>query len=134
MSRILTIATVAAAATVVLAAQRPAVAQVAAAAGDPVQGQKQFGQCAVCHDATKGGPDKIGPNLYGVFGSKAATRRVKYAYSPALKASKLTWDEATLDRWLTDPGTTVKGTKMEFVGLARKPVRQNVIAYLKTLK
>ncbi len=109
----------------------PALAQTAP---DAVQGEKQFGQCKVCHSAVAGGPDMVGPNLWGVYGSKAATRRSKFAYSPALKASGLTWDEATLDQWLTDPGVLVKGTKMEFVGLPRKAVRQNIIAYVKTLK
>lgn len=116
-------------AAVLLAA--PTLAQTAA---DPVQGEKQFGQCKVCHSATATAPDMVGPNLWGVFGSKAATRRAKFAYSPALKASGLTWDDATLDQWLTDPGVLVKGTKMEFVGLPRKAVRQNIIAYVKTLK
>lgn len=101
---------------------------------DPVMGQRQFGQCRVCHNVEANKPDTVGPNLFGVYNSKAGTRRTKYAYSPALKASKLTWNDATLDRWIAEPGATVKGTKMEFIGLARKPVRDNIIAYLKTLK
>ncbi|MEO5640916.1 MAG: hypothetical protein ABIQ98_04020 [Sphingomicrobium sp.] len=109
-------------------------ARAQAVGGDPVMGAKQFGQCRACHNVVKGGPDGIGPNLSGVYGSKAASRRAKYAYSPALKASKLTWNDATLDKWLTDPAAAVKGTKMMFVGMPRKPVRQNIIAYLKTLK
>lgn len=102
--------------------------------GDPVMGAKQFGQCRVCHNVEATKPDGVGPNLFGVYNSKAAARRLKYVYSPALKASKLVWNDATLDRWITDPGTTVKGTKMEFIGIPRKPVRANIIAYLKTLK
>jgi cytochrome c len=106
----------------------------AAPAGDPVAGAKTFAQCRVCHTTDAAGKDGIGPNLFKVFGSKAATRRAKYSYSPALKKSGLTWDDATLDRWLTDPAKTVPGTKMAFIGFARKPMRDNVIAYLKTLK
>lgn len=106
----------------------------AQAAPDPVKGKQQFGQCRVCHNIDAKAPDGLGPNLWGAYGSKAATRRTKFAYSPALKASKLTWDDATLDKWITDPGRLVKGTKMEFIGIARKPVRDNIIAYLKTLK
>lgn len=124
MSRILAAAALATAAL-------PAAAQTA---GDPVMGKQQFGQCRACHTDTKAGADMVGPNLFGVYASKAATRRAKFAYSAPLKASGLTWDDATLDRWLADPAGTVKGTKMEFIGLPRKPVRQNVIAYLKTLK
>ncbi|MES2301394.1 MAG: cytochrome c family protein [Pseudomonadota bacterium] len=106
----------------------------AQSAPDPVAGQKQFGQCRACHATTAQAPAGVGPNLLGVFGSIAASRPGKYAYSAALKGSKIKWDEATLDKWLTDPAATVKGTKMEFIGIPRKPVRQNIIAYLKTVK
>lgn len=109
-------------------------AAAAQTAGDPVAGAKQFGQCRVCHTTVAGGPDGIGPNLVGAYGSKAASHRPKYAYSPALKASKLTWDDATLDKWITEPGALVKGNKMAFIGLPRKQARENIIAYLKTLK
>ena len=109
-------------------------AAASAQAGDPVAGAKQFAQCRTCHATVATAPDGLGPNLVGVYGKKAATHRKKFAYSPALKASKITWDDATLDRWITDPTATVKGTKMVFIGIARKPVRQNIIAYLKTLK
>ena len=107
---------------------------LAQAAPDPVQGKAQFGQCGVCHNVVKGGPDGVGPNLWGVVGSKAATRRAKFAYSPPLRASKLTWDAAMLDRWITAPGDVVKGTKMEFIGIPRRQTRANIIAYLTTLK
>ena len=109
-------------------------AAAAPPAGDPVAGAKTFGQCRVCHSTEPAGKDGVGPNLFKAFGSKATTRRTKYAYSPALKKSGLVWDEATLDRWLTDPAKTVPGTKMAFIGFPRKPMRDNVIAYLKTLK
>lgn len=104
------------------------------AAGDPVAGKKTFGQCAACHSVQPNGPDGVGPNLAGVFGSKAGIRRKKFAYSPQLKGSKLTWDEPTLDLWIKSPTTLVKGTHMEFIGIPRKPARDNLIAYLKTLK
>lgn len=106
----------------------------AQAAGDPVAGQKQFGQCRVCHANTKTGTDGVGPNMWGVYGTKAGTHRPKFKYSPALKASKLVWNDATLDKWITDPAATVKGTNMHFIGIPRKPVRANIIAYIKTLK
>jgi cytochrome c len=107
---------------------------LAQAAPNPTLGRMQFGQCSVCHAVAKDKPDGIGPNLWGVVGAKAATRRPRYAYSPQLKASKLTWDEATLDRWIASPGATVKGNKMEFIGIGRKQVRANIIAYLASLK
>ena len=103
-------------------------------AGDPVAGARTFGQCKACHSAEATGKDAVGPNLFKAYGSKAATRRTKFAYSPALKASKLVWNDATLDQWLTDPAKKVPGTKMAFIGFPRKAMRDNVIAYLKTLK
>ena len=51
-----------------------------------------------------------------------------------MKKSKLTWDDATLDRYLTKPRKAVKGTRMIFAGLRSKKDRDNLIAYLKTLK
>jgi cytochrome c len=104
---------------------------IAQAAPNPVLGKSQFSQCSVCHSVTKDGPDKIGPNLWGVAGAKAGTKRPRYAYSPQLKASRLTWDDATLHRWIAAPGSVVKGTKMEFIGIGRKATRDNIIAYLK---
>ncbi len=109
-------------------------AAAAQAAGDPSAGAKQFGQCKACHSIDKAGKDGLGPNLFGVFGKKAAAQRPKFKYSPALKASQLVWDEATLDKWVTDPPKLVKGTSMHFVGIPRKPVRANIIAYIKLQK
>ena len=129
----ITVALVSAAATFTLLI--PARAQPSpSAVGDPVAGARTFGQCRSCHTATAAAPDGIGPNLFGVYNSKAGTRRKGYAYSPAVKKSKLVWNDTTLDRWLTNPAATVPGTKMAFIGLQRKPMRDNVIAYLKTLK
>lgn len=104
-----------------------------AVTGDPVAGARTFGQCRVCHSTDANGADGVGPNLFRVSNSRAGSRRPRFAFSPALKNSKLVWNDATLDRWLTNPATTVPGTKMAFIGLPRKPMRDNVIAYLKTL-
>ncbi|HWU02868.1 MAG TPA: c-type cytochrome [Novosphingobium sp.] len=91
-----------------------------------------FARCAVCHNAEKGAPDKIGPNLYGVYGKKAA--QGKHAYSEALKKANLTWNEATLDKWITAPMTMVPGTMMSFPGIKDPAKRAELIAYLKSLK
>jgi cytochrome c len=101
------------------------------AGGDPVVGKAIFAQCAACHTLNKGGPNNVGPNLYGVLGKKAATNRKDFAYSPALKQSGLVWDEATLDNWIKNPAVFVPKSKMEFVGLTKKDKRVNVIAYLR---
>ncbi|MEO7385181.1 MAG: cytochrome c family protein [Novosphingobium sp.] len=92
----------------------------------------EFAQCASCHTVRKG-LNAVGPSLFGVFGRKAGTAD-GYAYSEANKNSGLTWDEATLDTYLTSPMKMVPGTKMTFAGLADPAKRKAVIAFLKTVK
>jgi cytochrome c len=99
-----------------------------AAGGKPAA----FAQCAVCH-AVEPGKNGVGPSLAGVFGRKAGTV-AGYAYSDANKNSGLTWDEATLDEYLTAPAKKVPGTKMTFAGYPDAAKRKEVIEYLKTLK
>lgn len=92
---------------------------------------KSFAQCAVCH-GTEAGKKGIGPTLAGVFGAKAG-HVGDYAYSPAMRESGLTWDEAALDNYLTSPQSAVPGTKMSFGGMGDAQKRAEIIAYLKTL-
>jgi cytochrome c len=101
------------------------------AAGDATAGQQVFARCAACH-STKAGENKIGPSLAGVVGRKSGSEP-GYSYSPALKAANLTWDEHTLDQFLANPAADVHGTKM-FISVPNATDRQNVIAYLQTLK
>jgi len=68
--------------------------------------------------------------MFGVFGRKAGTEP-GYAYSEAMKNSAHIWDEATLDKYLTDPRTFVPGTKMTFAGLKAEKDRIDLIAFLK---
>lgn len=103
----------------------------AGAAGDAAAGKEVFARCAACHSTTPG-ENKIGPSLAGVFGRKSGSE-AGYSYSPALKASSITWDEHTLDQFLANPAADVHGTKM-FISVPDAADRQNVIAYLKTLK
>ena len=103
----------------------------ARAAGDAAAGKEVFARCAACHSTTPG-ENKVGPSLAGVFGRKSGSEP-GYSYSPALKASSITWDEHTLDQFLANPAADVHGTKM-FISVPDAADRQNVIAYLKTLK
>lgn len=105
-----------------------AAAPAEAAADGPPQA---FGQCAVCHKVAPG-ENGIGPSLAGVYGAQAG-HVGDFAYSAAMRQSGLTWDEATLDRYLEAPLKVVPGTKMSFAGLNDPAKRQAVIAYLKTL-
>jgi cytochrome c len=101
------------------------------ATGDPAAGQQVFAKCAACHSTTPG-ENKIGPSLADVVGRKSGTV-AGYSYSPAMKGANITWDDAALDKFLTSPGGLVHGTKM-FLSIPNSTDRQNVIAYLDTLK
>jgi cytochrome c2 len=74
----------------------------------------------------------IGPSLAGIYGDRAATVP-GYDFSDAMKSSGLTWNQGTLDRYLTDPRGVVPGTKMAFGGVKDAAKRQDIINYLKSL-
>ena len=104
----------------------------ALAAGDPTAGEKVFAShCAVCH-ATTPGENKVGPSLAGIVGSKSGTV-AGFDFSAAMKNANVTWDDPNLDKFLANPAGFIHGTKM-FVNLPSETDRQNVIAYLHTLK
>lgn len=106
----------------------------AADSGDAAAGKLYFTQmCKACHTAEDGdGGGEIGPSLIGVLGRTAGVGDPRFMYTPALKASKLVWNAATLDRFLADPGMTVPGTAMPLPVPAQKD-RDNLIAYFKSL-
>jgi cytochrome c len=90
-----------------------------------------FNQCAACH-STERDEHGIGPSLAGVFGRRAGTV-AGFEFSQAMKDSGLTWNQATLDRYLTDPRGVVPGTTMAYNGVKDAAQRQAVINYLKSL-
>jgi cytochrome c len=114
----------------VLAIAMIAAVPVAAMAADADAGKAVFNKCKACHQVDKNG---VGPHLGQVVGRKAASVE-GFKYSPALEKSGLTWDEATLDKWLQGPSKLVPGTKMIFPGIKDETDRANLIAYLETLK
>ena len=101
-----------------------------AIAQDATTGEKVFLVCKVCHQVGDSAKNAVGPVLNGLFGRKAGTV-AGYSYSDANKNSGITWDEATLKEYLTDPKAKVPGTKMVFPGLKSDDDIANVIAYLK---
>jgi cytochrome c len=89
--------------------------------------------CRTCH-SFKEGDNRLGPTLHGVVGRKAGTVE-GFAFSPAMKDSGITWDEATLDKFITSPNQVVSGNKMQpFGGIADAGDRKKIVDYLKTLK
>jgi cytochrome c len=103
------------------------------AAADPAHGADIFKKCATCHTAEKGGPAKVGPNLYGIIGNKHGHME-GFAYSDAMKAlAGKTWDYEELNAFLASPKTHIPGTKMTFPGLKKVEDRAAVIAYLRTM-
>jgi len=101
---------------------------------DPKRGEQLAKVCVVCHTFNKGGPNKIGPNLWDVTEEEIAAVS-NYQFSAALQADKGTkWDPERLNQWLYSPQSFAKGTKMTFAGFPKAQDRADVIAYLDTLK
>ena len=91
-----------------------------------------FTQCRACH-STEPGKHIFGPSQAGVSGRKAGSLG-DFSYSEALKASGLTRNVSTLDRWLTSPQQTVPGTRRPFAGIRDPDKRREVVAFLLTLR
>lgn len=102
------------------------------ASADATAGEGKARVCSTCHSFEQGGPNRIGPNLWGVVGRKIATHG-GFAYSPAMKSHEGTWTYERLDSFLASPGKDVPGTKMSFAGLRRPADRAAVIKYLASL-
>jgi cytochrome c len=96
------------------------------------RGQADTRVCGACHNFQKGGPNGIGPNLYGIVG-RARASAPGFDYSDAMKAKGGEWTIDDLNKFLTSPKEFVPGTKMTFAGLPRGNQRADVIAYLNSL-
>ena len=118
-----------AAASVLFLASAPAMA-----AGDAAAGEKVFRRsCMACHSATKDGPKRLGPTMFGVVGRKSGSVE-GFRYSEANKKSNVTWTPEALDKYLADPKGMIPGTTMAFAGLKKDSDRADLVAYLETLK
>lgn len=104
-----------------------------ASAQDAEAGKKLWNKCAPCHAIGPGAKNKVGPELNGILGRPAASVE-GFAYSDALKKSGLTWDDATLHKWLENPKALVPGTKMLFPGVKDETQRDDIIAYIESFK
>jgi len=100
-------------------------------AADVAAGKTVSGRCEQCHDLSKGGPNKIGPNLYSLVDRARATHP-GFDYSSAMKGKPGNWTYDELFKYLKSPGTYIPGNKMSFAGLPREQDRINLIAYLRS--
>jgi cytochrome c len=102
------------------------------ASSDPQKGQAVAKQCTACHTFEKGGPNRVGPNLFGIVGRPKASV-AGFNYSAAMKGKGGEWTFEDLDVYLTNPKAFVPGTNMNYAGLARGGQRADLINYLHTL-
>lgn len=93
-------------------------------------GAKLYTRCRTCHTLDENGKNRVGPNLWNIFGTKAGSAK-GFAYSNALKASDIVWNDETMAAYLENPKTFIPGNRMVFIGLKKQEDRQNLIAYLR---
>jgi len=101
------------------------------AKGDAGKGASLFKtRCAQCHTLGKGEPNKVGPNLHGIFGRKTGQAE-GFSYTAANTHKGITWGEDTLFEYLENPKKYIPGTKMAFAGLKKEKDRNDLITHLK---
>ncbi|MGC6328431.1 c-type cytochrome [Rhizorhabdus sp. FW153] len=105
----------------------------AGASAAPLPKPAAFGVCGACHKVDKGAPNGIGPNLWGIGGTKAGDVP-GFAFSPAMKASKVVWTRDNLIAFIQAPQKVVPGTRMPFGGLKNPTMAAQIADYILSLK
>jgi len=113
------------------AVQEVPIAQLLAKA-DPKRGEAAVKVCQTCHTFEKGGPNRVGPNLYGVIGGPKA-HIAGFNYSAAMKAAGGQWDYDSINAFLRNPRAAVPGTSMGYAGVTRDSQRADIIAYMNSM-
>ena len=97
------------------------------------KGQATAKQCQACHTFEKGGPNRVGPNLWNIVGDERGKGKNGFNFSAAMKSKGGEWTYDELNKFLANPRGYIPGTAMTFAGLSRAAQRADVIAYLRTL-
>jgi cytochrome c len=97
------------------------------------KGMASAKKCQACHSLEKDGPNKVGPDLFGIVG-RARASHAGFNYSAAMKAKGGNWSEDDLYAFIANPKAFVPGTAMGFAGISKDSERADLIAYLATLK
>lgn len=98
---------------------------------DYARGKRTFKLCQACHTLAEGGPNLVGPNLYGIFGRQIGAVD-GFTYSSAVAEADFVWSPEKLEEWLASPRDFLPGNKMAFAGVRKEPDRHAVIAYIMT--